>query len=109
MQRRRLRSDDQMNHPSQEELARGLEAEWTELFKLALAHKQAKSDTDLIDAIVVLTVEIEALLDVQPYERRAIAEANELTAAGRAKASLVKLHPIIYTRAMRPATLETSG
>jgi hypothetical protein len=46
---------------------------------------------------------------VQPYERRAIAEANELTAAGRAKASLVKLHPIIYTRAMRPATLETSG
>jgi predicted ATPase len=107
MQRRRLRSDDQMNHPSQEELACGLEAEWTELFKLA--HKQAKRDTDLIDAIVVLTVEIEALLDVQPYERRVIAEANELTAAGRAKASLVKLHPTIYTRATLPATLETSG
>lgn len=66
-----------MDEPSQQHLAAGLEAEWIELFKVAVAGSMAHS-ARLSEAVPVLLVEMETLLFLRHYEQRPLARARRL-------------------------------
>lgn len=98
-----------MNQPSQERLASGLETEWIELFRCALARGPKFNGEAIEGALSVLIVEIETLLFLTPHEKSVLSKAVALLNSHRVSESLVKLHPLINARAKHTIASFASG
>lgn len=98
-----------MERASQERFASGLEKEWIVLFNCALAHGPKSNKEALQGALSVLIVEIETLLFLTPHEKCVLSTASALLNSNRVSESLVKLHPLIHSRAARNIANFASG